>query len=36
MTTVQEVSVIPLETLIEYHKAGFKLVPLSRDARLPM
>ena len=35
MTTVQEVSVIPLETLIEDYREGFKLIPLSKDARTP-
>lgn len=35
MTAVEEVSVIPLETLIEDYRAGFKLIPLSKDARTP-
>ncbi len=35
MTAVEELSVIPLETLIEDYRAGFKLIPLSKDARTP-
>ena len=35
MTAVEEVSAIPIEILIEYYRAGFKLIPLSKDAKNP-
>ena len=35
MTLEEQLSTIPITTLIEYHKAGFKLVPLARDSRTP-
>jgi len=35
MTLVKEPETIPITTLIEYHKVGFKLVPLSRDSNIP-
>jgi len=35
MATLEEVSIIPIEILIDYYKAGLKLIPLSKDARNP-
>ena len=35
MTLEEQLSTIPITTLIEYHKVGFKLVPVARDSRTP-